>query len=211
MWCRIFVSCSVLHSCQPEVKVWTSAQNTRKPSSPRNVSCLLGDPSYVVISLQAVLERLENLLFIINTLYWGLGRDKTEYSVIVKATVRINRDWSPYKWLPWRRSCRLGGMNSTITEVLFLNSKWKCIDQTKKASCLHRGLLNEQGHSSVLACEAGSLKQQHLQRMLIHTVSSTFEEDYRKSWDSGLILRADGSYLYIKVVHSNPFVQFRIK
>lgn len=76
MWCRIFVSCSVLHSCQPEVKVWTSAQNTRKPSSPRNVSCLLGDPSYVVISLQAVLERLENLLFIINTLYWGLGRDK---------------------------------------------------------------------------------------------------------------------------------------
>lgn len=70
------MSCSVLHSCQPEVKVWTSAQNTRKPSSPRNVSCLLGDPSYVVISLQAVLERLENLLFIINTLYWGLGRDK---------------------------------------------------------------------------------------------------------------------------------------
>lgn len=86
------MSCSVLHSCQPEVKVWTSAQNTRKPGSPGNVSCLLGDPSYVVVSLQAVLERLKNLLFIINTLYRELGRDKTEYPVIVKATVRINRD-----------------------------------------------------------------------------------------------------------------------
>lgn len=119
MWCRIFVSFSVLHSCQPEVKVWTSAQNTRKPSSPRNISCLLGDPSYIVISLQVSLERLENLLFIINTLYRGLGRDKIEYPVIVKATVRINRDWAPYEWLPWRRNCRLGGMNSTITEVFF--------------------------------------------------------------------------------------------
>lgn len=206
MWCRIFVSCSVLHSCQPEVKVWTSAQNTKKPSSPRNVSCLLGDPSYVVISFQAVLERLENLLFIINTLYWGLGRDKTEYSVIVKTTVRINRDWSPYKW-----RLQIGGHELYDYRSTFSQLKVKIHWPDKKASCLHRGLLNEQGRSSVLACEAGSLKQQHLQRMLIHTVSSTFEEDYRKSLDSGLILRADGSYLYIKVVHSNPFAQFRIK
>lgn len=182
MWCRIFVSFSVLHSCQPEVKVWTSAQNTRKPSSPRNVSCLLGDPSYVVISLQAVLERLENLLFIINTLYRGLGRDKTEYPVIVKATVRINRDWSPYKWLPWRRNCRLAGGAWTLRlqKYFFSQLKIKMHWPDKKASCLHRGLLNEQGRSLGVACEAGSLQQQHLQWGLIHTVSSTFEENYRK-------------------------------
>lgn len=143
MWYRIFVSRSVLHSCQPEVKVLTSAQNTRKPGSPGNVSRLLRDPSYVVISLQVVLERLKNLLFIINTLYQGLGRDKTEYPVIVKAIVRINRDWSPYKWLPWRRNCRLRGHElynySRIFSQLIVKMHWP----DKKASCLHRGLLNE--------------------------------------------------------------------
>lgn len=53
---------------------------------------LLTDPSCVVIPFQVAIGRLENLLFIINTLYWGLERDKTEYPVIVKATIRISRD-----------------------------------------------------------------------------------------------------------------------
>lgn len=133
MWNRIFVSCSGLYSYHVKVKIWPTAQNTRKTGSPGNVSLLLRDSSCVVLSFQVVLERLEILLFIINTLYQGLERDKTEYPVIVRATVRISRDWSLYKWLQWRRSCRLGGMNSTtITEVFFSSSKWKHTDWAEK-------------------------------------------------------------------------------
>lgn len=57
-----------------------------------------------------------------------------------------------------------GGMNSTIMEVFFffrLKMKMHWLD--RKASCLHRGLLNQQERSSVLACEAGSLQEPHFQ------------------------------------------------
>lgn len=129
------MSCPVLYSCQPEVKLWLSAQNRSKAGRPCNGSLPLRYLSRVAMLFQVVLKRLENLLFIISTLYQELERDKTEYPVIVKATVRISRDRSPYKWLQWRRNCRLGGMNSVIADVFFSQLEMKVRLTEKQTVC----------------------------------------------------------------------------